>query len=133
MSWRDAPLWVEAHDLARWVIERVDSWPQERASHLGPLLSEGACELVEATALVLTFPKTRGAALCAADRAIVRLRSRLRLAKELTLISPGGLRFAEGRLRAIGKMVGGWQKRWNRRATRSLKSSGEEPPAARTA
>ncbi len=133
MSWRDAPLWLEAHDLARWIIERVDSWSEERASHLGPLLTQGACELVEATALVLTFPKTRGSDLRAADRAIVRLRSRLRLAKELALISPGGLRFAEGRLRAIGKMVGGWQKRWNRRTAKPLKNSGEEPPAARTA
>lgn len=115
MSWRHAPLWVEAHDLARWVLERIERWPPEHGRHFGPLLARSVCELVEAVSLVLTFPATRLDDLRQADRAIVRLRSRLRLARDLALLSPGGLRFAEGKLRVIGRMVGGWQKKLRRR------------------
>lgn len=61
--------------------------------------------------LALTFPASRSRHLEAADEAVVRLRELLRLAQELGLISPGGLRYASGRLLVIGRMIGGWRKR----------------------
>ena len=39
---------------------------------------------------------------------------RAQLARDLALISPGGVRFASERLRSIGRMVGGWRKRVER-------------------
>ncbi len=115
MSWRDAPLYVEAHDLARWVLERAASWPPERDRLLAPPLAAAACDLVTEVALALTFPHSRARHLERADHAIVRVRTLLRLARDLALISAGGLRFAAGRLQVIGRMVGGWRKRVERR------------------
>ena len=109
VSWHDAPLYVESHDLGRWVIEKASSWPSD--AHLAALVTTAGCDLVTAVSLALTFPSDRAEHLCEADRSIVRLRTLLRLAKDLSLISPAGLRFAHGRLQAIGRMVGGWRKR----------------------
>ncbi len=136
MSWRDAPLYVEAHDLARWVVERSNGWASSDDRHLAPLVAAGACDLLTAVSLALTFPATRASHLEAADHGIVRLRVLLRVANGMGLLSAGGLRFASGRLLAIGRMVGGWRKRVGARSPpeRDMKrASGGGLPAARTA
>lgn len=134
MSWRDAPLYVEAHDLARWLLERAATWEDGEPAHR---VAGSACDLLEAVALALTFPARRAEHLEAADGAIVRLRCQLRLARELGLLSPGGQRFAAGRLLAIGRMVGGWRKRVDKterqaqgRAPRPRRNPGDGPQAA---
>jgi len=109
MSWRDAPLYVEAHDLSRWVLERASVWPPPAL--LAPRVAAATTELLTAISLALTFPQGRASYLHQADEEIVRLRMLLRLARDLGMISPGGLRFASGRLRTIGRMVGGWLRR----------------------
>jgi hypothetical protein len=109
VSWRDAPLYVESHDLARWLLERSSTW--SNGSVLGERVGRTACELVESVGLALTFPARRAEHLEAADGALVRLRCLLRLAQDSGQLSPGGLRYAAGRLQAAGRMVGGWRKR----------------------
>ena len=83
MSWRDAPLYVEAHDLAVWVVGRAASWRQPGARCLAPRIAGAACDLVDAVALALTFPPSRAAHLERADASIVVLRTELRLAEQL--------------------------------------------------
>jgi hypothetical protein len=112
VSWRDAPLYVEAHDLARWLLERTGTWPAD--TPMRSRLGEAACELLEGISLALTFPGQRAGHLQQTDAAIVRVRVLLRLARDLGLVSAGGVRFAGGRLRVIGRMVGGWSKRVQR-------------------
>ena len=136
MSWRDAPLYVEAFDLTRWVTERAGSWEHEP---LARLATGSACELVSSVSLALTFPATRARHLEGADEGIVRLRTLLRIARAQGLLSGGALRFAAGRLEAIGRMVGGWRKRLDRSRQRTegrralRQDSGDGPPAARRA
>lgn len=138
MNARETPLYVDAHDLARWVISRARSWPPERQGHMAPLIVAAACDLVTAVSLALTFPASRWEHVEQADRSIVRLRTLLRLARDLNLLSAGGLRFAAGRLQVIGRMIGGWKKklkplpRESEGARRDLKT-GDGPPAAVTA
>ena len=110
MSWRDAPLYVEAHDLASWVLRKA-AWKEPEGQQLAPRVAAVAFDLVAEVSLALTFPHRRAAHLERADEAIVRLRTGLRLARELELLSGRGLRFACERLRIIGRMVGGWRKR----------------------
>ena len=111
MSWRNAPLYVEVHDLAVWTMDRTGTWRDRNAATLAERVAGAVCDLVTSVALGLTFPATRGRHLEAADEAIVRLRTLLRLAEALGLLSPRGLRFAAGRLQAAGRMLGGWRKR----------------------
>lgn len=126
MSWHDAPLYVESHDLGRWLIEKASSWPVD--AHLGALVTAAGCDLATAVSLALTFPASRAEHLCEADTSIVRLRTLLRLAKDLNLMSPAGLRYAHGRLQAIGRMVGGWTKRVANTATESKEDRLESQP-----
>ena len=111
MSWRDAPLYVEVHDLAVWTLDRAGAWKDRQGPALADRVAGVVCDLVTSVALALTFPATRYRHLEAADEAIVRLRTLLRLAQALGLLSPKGLRFAAGRLQAAGRMLGGWRKR----------------------
>lgn len=111
MSWRDAPLHVEATSLCQDVLTRSSSWAGPGAAPLAAPCAEAALALGEAVALALTFPEGRAAQLQAADEAVVRLRERLRLAGALGLLSPGALRQLTGQLSAIGRMVGGWRRR----------------------
>ena len=130
MSWRDAPLYIEAHDLAAWIVARSATWHEPAAGCLAPRIAAAACDLVDAVALALTFPVHRADHLERADASIVVLRTELRLAEELHVVSTRGLRFACDRLRTIGRMVGGWRKRVERRDTRKTQASGDEPPTA---
>ncbi len=79
MSWRDAPLYVEANDLAVWLMARL-SKGSIPASRLRRRIEEAACELPSRVSLALTFPATRKHQLRRTDETIVRLRSDLRLA-----------------------------------------------------
>ncbi len=125
MSRRHAPLYVEAYDLAVWVLGRVEAWPVDRGRTLRRPLSDAVCGLVTAVSVALTFPDRRLGALRRADEIVVEVRMLLRLAEELALISPGGRRHALGRLREIGKMLGGWQKQLRRAAERSSEEESE--------
>lgn len=139
MSWREAPLYVEAHDLAAWVMERVNAWAWDRDRNLAPLVAAAASELLAQISLALTFPGTRSSHLEQADHAVVRLRVLLRLSHQLGLLSAGSLRFASGRLQAVGRMIGGWRKRFEHptegdRNNQPLElDPGGGPPAARGA
>ncbi len=116
MSWRDAPLYVEAHDLARWLLERTNAWPADRDRSLCEPLTRASCDLVESVSLALTFPGGRAEHLRRADEAVVRVRVLLRLGRDVGLLSPGGVRHAAGHLRTIGRILGGWRKRHRERA-----------------
>jgi len=115
VSWRDAPLYVEAHDLARWTLERTARRPGASPG-LSTAIDLAAVGLLSSVSLALTFPATRVQHLADADQAVVRLRVLLRVARDLGLVTGGGLRFAAGRLDAVGRMLGGWQRRLARPA-----------------
>lgn len=110
MSWRNAPLYIEAHDIAVDVTARVAKLP-DRHRVLGERMAGAALDLLEGVSIALTFPGVRPAALRRADEAIVRLRVSLRVAREHGLISPGAVRHVARRLRAAGRMLGGWRRR----------------------
>jgi hypothetical protein len=130
VTWREAPLYVEAHDLTRWVIELARTWGDRDAGPLAARVVDAACALLEAVSLALTFPSGRALDLEEADRSIVRLRVLLRVAHELGLLSPSALRFACGQLQTAGKMVGGWRKRVDKHDSFAEQYSGDGPPAA---
>lgn len=131
MSWRDAPLYVEAHDIARDIIDRVGRMSQPHSDALRPALAQAALDLLVSVSLALTFPAPRARHLERADEAIVRLRVLIRLSRDLGFISAGGTRHVEARLLAAGRMLGGWRKRVPRASERTKR--GSEPPTARDA
>lgn len=113
VSWRDAPLAIRSEDLAAWVVARCVG-----STGLGQRTSEAAQDLAISLALALTFPERRSAHLVAADEAVVRLRTLLSLAERSGLLRAQQRRYATSELAEIGRMIGGWRKRWIRKGRR---------------
>lgn len=111
MSWRDAPLYIEVHDLAREVLGRAPAWTAAGHALVATAAGGAALDLLAAVAQALTFPDTRPTHLVAADQALVRLRAILRVAQELDLLGAGAARALHGRTLLAGRMIGGWRKR----------------------
>ena len=116
MSWQRAPLYVRAHDLARWLMERAAGWRNPPERDLGRALNAQGLELSSSISLALTFPATRADHQERADESVVRIRSILRLARDLGVLSPRQLRYAGAELDAIGRMLGGWRRSTRARA-----------------
>jgi hypothetical protein len=125
VSWRHAPLYVAAHDLAALVLRGTAAWPPEQAA-LRDLCTAAACALPTWAAMALTFPDRRARSLLELDEAVLRLREHLRLARALGLVSPGWARDAADRLDDVGRMTGGWRRR-----LRANEGAGEEDPGLR--
>ena len=124
MSWRDAPLYVQAFDATAWLLDRVATWQGPLATPVG----DAARELVVAVSLALTFTAGRRAHLRRADEALVELRVLLRLAQVTGALSARQLRHISGQLDDVGRMIGGWRKRVDR--PRAGDVTGDGPPAA---
>ena len=124
MSWRDAPLYVEAFDLAAWLLPRTERWP----ATLGDASAAAARDVVLAVARALAFPDRRRTHLQVADEALQDLRVLLRLARTLDHLTAAQHRFVAARIEASGRMLGGWRRRVARRAGETLTGGG--PPAA---
>lgn len=105
---REAPLYVHAHDLARWVLANVGG-----DGALTRRLHEGALALLDAVVLALKGDE-REVRLTEADDANALLRVHVRLARELGLVDDRRLLFLTRELDSIGRQIGGWLRRLDR-------------------
>ncbi len=128
MSWRHAPLYVRAHDLARWHLAHF----RDAASYreLVAAASAAMVELLCSLALALTFPASRDRHREQADEALVRVRTLGSLACELSLMSPRQLRYMSGELVVLGRMLGGWRRASRNTARRLTSNPGAKAQAA---
>jgi hypothetical protein len=126
MSCRQAPLYIEAWDLARSILDQIEtSTAPNRRSSLCERTLGAALDLLDNVSLALTFPAGRPGYLLAADESVVKLRLLLRLSLERAHLPRGAGRVALERLLQIGRMIGGWRKQ--------VGTSGAESPSAMSA
>ena len=102
---KEAPLYVQTHDLARWLLQNLaPSGPLEARVH------EGALSLLDHVVLALKgFDRERN--VDGADAATALLRTQLRLARDLDHIDDRQLLFLTRELDSIGRQIGGWLRR----------------------
>lgn len=108
MSSTHAPIYVRAHDLARWVAERTRRFPKEQRFVLARRLQDAAFDLLEDATLALELNAGRPARLGRVDEALVRLRVFARLASDLELLTERQVEHLARETAEIGRMVGGW-------------------------
>lgn len=119
MSWRDAPLYIRAHDLARDLLPRLEGDTHPSLRHrMAADVQELLCEI----SLALSFVQGRHAHQRAADHAITRLKVLVRLARDLEVLDARAGRHVGTTLVKLGRMIGGWRRRHS-----------APPPAERTA
>lgn len=112
MSAHAAPLALRSQELAAWVLDRAAMRPDHPGAQAMAVAAQDlACEL----AIALTFPAGRAQHIALADEALVRLRTHLALAERTALLSARQRRYAMAELLEIGRMLGGWRKRWSER------------------
>jgi len=109
-GWRQAPIYPRAHDLAVWLLARTAGWSAPARAQVGAPLDAAARALVCALSLALTFPEERLRRVKEADRALVRLRVMLRMARDLDHLDARQARYAHDELLIVGRMLGGWRK-----------------------
>ncbi|MBK8979837.1 MAG: hypothetical protein IPM29_28400 [Planctomycetes bacterium] len=123
MTWRRATLYVDCHDLCRWLGAQRPGAP---AGSVVARLFDESIELLGDVACALSFPSRRRAELDRADGHIARLRVFGRLAAELGEWPPARARHLAGRLDVIGRMVGGWSRSMHAASPPALRS-GPDP------
>ncbi len=111
---RQAPLYVDAHDLCVWLEDRLGVGSETRAVVTQTLSTAHA--LLTSIATALAFPDTRHRDVREADAAATRLRVLLRVVRDVGLIATSSHRHAQSRIDKIGRMLGGWRRHLRRRS-----------------
>lgn len=97
------------YDYAKWIIERVDSFPKNQRFIFGQRLAGHALDIMEL--LVETaYARDKGALLHTANRKIEMLRWLIRMARDRTLFTARQYEYSCERLEECGRMTGGWLK-----------------------
>ena len=111
-------LLVKWYDLAKWLLERIESFPKSQRFVFGQRLADRSMGLLE-TLVEATYspagPRKAGV-LARASRELETLRWLLRLAHERGLLTARQYQFACLRLAECGRMLGGWQRQASGRA-----------------
>lgn len=106
---KQSPIFSKTYDFVAWLIPLTVKFPrQHRFVMAAALQREALCFqglLIEAA----HQPHPRGA-LIAADVELDKLRTHLRLCRDMYLISPGQYEHAARMLVEVGRLLGGWQK-----------------------
>lgn len=107
-----SPIFSKTYDLLLWLVPATAKFPREQRFVLAQALQQDAFNfqglLMEAVHSGQALHK-----LNAADAELDKLRTRLRLARDLKLISVHQYQHVAAMLTEIGKLLGGWKKTAN--------------------
>jgi hypothetical protein len=106
----DAPLvLVKWYAYAKWILERVESFPKSQRFILGQRLSNHVMDVLE-TLVKASYAKDKTALLNQANEGIEMTRWVVRMASDRKLLAPKQFEFSALQLNECGRMVGGWLK-----------------------
>ena len=104
---KESPIFVRSYDLLRWLIPATIQFPRQQRFVLAEAVQRAAFELheqlVQATCAAQPEP-----VLQQADATLARLRTYLRLCRDLQLLSWGQHEHVARLVDEIGRLLGGW-------------------------
>ena len=112
------------YDYAKWIIERVDSFPKNQRFIFGQRLAGHALDIMELL-VEAAYARDKAALLHTANRKIEMLRWLIRMAKDRTLFTARQYEFSCERIEECGRMTGGWIKQ-----TTARRRAGDEDAQA---
>ena len=122
----EAPvLLVKWYDVAKWLLDRMDSFPKNQRFIFGQRIADHTLNVLEVL-VEAAYSHSKADLLARANRDIEVLRWLIRMATDRKLITPRQYEHCCMSLNECGRMVGGW---WKQAATkeRSAHAPGEEP------
>ncbi len=116
MTQKSSPIFARTYDLLLWLIPRTIDFPRSQRGIMARQLQTQAfglhSELVDAAINSADpWPHLR-----CADAALVKLRTYIRLSRELGILSPDQYAHAARMLAEIGRLLGGWIKKMGKLA-----------------
>jgi four helix bundle protein len=106
---KQSPIFSKTYDFVAWLIPLTVKFPRQQRFVMASALQREALRFQELLIEAVHQSQPR-ASLIAADAELDKLRTHLRLCRDLTLISPGQYEHAARMLVEIGRLLGGWQK-----------------------
>jgi hypothetical protein len=109
---KQSPIFVKHYDLMAWLIPRTLHFPKSQRGVLARQVQMELFRIYEAlvAAGASNYPMPN---LEEADRGLIRLRTYLRLCRDLQLLSPGQFEHAARLVQEVGRLLGGWKKATN--------------------
>ena len=106
---KQSPIFTKTYDFIAWLIPLTVKFPRQQRFVLAGALQREALHfqelLIEAVHL-----KQPAVSLIRADIELDKLRTHMRLCRDLKLINPGQYEHASRMMVEMGKLLGGWQR-----------------------
>ena len=107
-----SPIFVKTYDFLLWLVPLTLKFPKSQRFLLAERLSRMALDFYDLILEAVMEPERQAERLIAADRLLTKIRLYLRLSYDLHCISQGQFEHAARRVDEIGRLMGGWQKRF---------------------
>lgn len=106
---KESPIFSKTYDFVAWLIPLTLKFPRQQRFVMAQTLQH---ETLRFQSLLIEAAHHRGPheLLTAADAELDKVRTHVRLCRDLRLVSPGQYEHAAGLLVEMGRLLGGWQK-----------------------
>ena len=116
---------VTWYDTAKWLLERVDSFPKNQRFIFGQRISGDALDILELL-VEAAYSRDKVRLLEDANRKLETLRWLLRMATDRKVLTGRQYQYACEHLDETGRMVGGWLRQQRQRGGRGQGGPGDE-------
>ena len=112
---KQSPIFVKSYDLMAWLIPKTLTFPKSQRGVLARKVQAELFSLYEALvdAGMSAVPQTH---LHRADASLTKLRTYLRLCRDLHLLSVRQYGYVSQQVAEVGRLLGGWLKATERKA-----------------
>jgi len=119
---KQAPIYVQTHDMLSWLVPHLEGWPRPQRFFLARQVLESATQFYR---LLLRARKVQGERRCQtlldADVELEALKALLRLGQEREYMNIGQYEHVSAMLMEIGRQLGGWRASMERRLSKRQK------------
>jgi hypothetical protein len=120
---KQAPIYVQTHDMLSWLVPHLEHWPRPQRFFLARQALESATQFYR---LLLRARKVQGESRCQtlleADVELETLKALLRLGQERRYMSIGQYEHVSAMVMEIGRQLGGWRASTERRLSKRQQS-----------
>jgi four helix bundle protein len=107
---KESPIFTRTYDLVRWLIPLTLKFPRQQRFVLAEAVQKTALRFQELLIEASQATETR-AKLQQADVELTKLRTHLRLCRDMELLSMGQYEHAARLVSEVGRLLGGWLKK----------------------
>jgi len=107
---KESPLFSKTYDFLCWLLPLTIKFPRQQRFVLAAALQKEALHF-QGLLIEAAHQPSASERLCLANAELAKVRSHLRLSRDLALISPGQYEHGARLLVEIGRLVGGWIKK----------------------